>query len=94
MAHTPAPWTVNVTTVYCVYQDERIRCTIVSTVDPFGPCCVAHIDNVANEDDAHLIAAAPDLLLACRMALNDRRFDDWPEIAPYLIAAIAKAEGR
>lgn len=44
--------------------------------------------------DAQLVAAAPDLLTACRAALNDRQYKDWPGIADLLIAAIAKAEGR
>ena len=47
-----------------------------------------------NMADWHLIAAAPDLLVACKMALNDRMFKDWPEIATALMAAIEKAEGE
>lgn len=43
--------------------------------------------------NARLIAAAPELLLAVKAALNDRRYLDWPVIAELLIAAIAKAEG-
>lgn len=35
-----------------------------------------------------------DLLIACKAALNDRMYKDWPGIADLLIAAIAKAEGR
>jgi hypothetical protein len=44
-------------------------------------------------EDARLIALAPDLLLACKMALNDRMYKDWPEIADFLITLIKKAEG-
>jgi hypothetical protein len=45
------------------------------------------------EANACLIAAAPELLTACEMALNDRMFNDWPAIATALSAAIAKAKG-
>ena len=44
--------------------------------------------------NARLIAAAPDLLVAAKAALNDRMYKHWPGIADLLIAAIAKAEGR
>ena len=44
--------------------------------------------------NARLIAAAPDLLIACQAALNDRMYKDWPSIADLLIGAIAKAEGQ
>ena len=43
--------------------------------------------------NAHLIAAAPDLLNACEAALNDRMFKDWPEVATLLKNAINKARG-
>ena len=41
--------------------------------------------------DARLIAAAPDLLIAAKVALN-HMYKDWPGIADLLIVAIAKAE--
>lgn len=43
--------------------------------------------------NAYLIAAAPDLLLACKMAYNLEP-EHMPEILDALRAAIAKAEGR
>jgi len=46
------------------------------------------------ENDARLIAAAPDLLQACKIALNDRMYKDWPDVADILMDAIKKAEGR
>lgn len=44
--------------------------------------------------DVRLIAAAPDLLVAAKVALNDQMYKDWPRIADLLVAAITKAEGR
>lgn len=52
---------------------------------------------VITEDDAHLIAAAPDLLEACKAA--EKRIelepdDRWYAAKSQLRAAIAKAEGK
>ena len=46
--------------------------------------------------NARLIAASPDLLAACRAALEDCQSDDWAEsgLGKQLQAAIAKAEGE
>ncbi len=44
------------------------------------------------ESNARLMAAAPDLLLACQVALHDRMYKDWPEVADILMAAIKKAD--
>ena len=38
--------------------------------------------------------AAPDLLLACQVALHDRMFKEWPEVATLLMNAIKKAGGE
>ncbi len=83
--HTPGPWRV----------DNYAEFAMVIT--PTG----MEIGNATEREsacltlaDAQLIAAAPELLQACKMALNDRMFKDWPEIATALIAAIAKAEGQ
>ena len=34
------------------------------------------------------------LVSACKIALNDRMYKDWPAVADALIAAVNKAEGR
>ena len=41
--------------------------------------------------NANLIAAAPDLLLACKRMVNDSMFKDHPEASQMAIDAIAKA---
>jgi hypothetical protein len=55
------------------------------------------IATVYNTTDAHLIAAAPDLLAACEaMAAQlggGDNFDQWEEAKAQLLAAIAKAKG-
>ncbi len=44
--------------------------------------------------DSALVSAAPELLQACEMALNDRMYREWPAIADALMAAITKAGGQ
>ena len=51
-------------------------------------------DGGNDEHHARLFSAAPDLLVACEAALNDRMFKDWPGVATLLINAIAKARGK
>ena len=46
--------------------------------------------HVWREDDAALIAAAPDLLRGAKMALDEK--NNWDIVKPLLEAAIAKAE--
>ena len=81
MSHTPGPW------------KERnphkgaweLRCPKGNLV-----CWVT----LAKEKNARLIAAAPDLLAACKAALNIRSTDpDDPRVFEILYNAIAKAEG-
>lgn len=91
MTHTPGPWAVD---------DDRDRIYIrpdgtgwLLAVVPRDLFMAQQKQEWSIEANARLIAAAPDLLTACKVALNDRMFKDWPTIAPILIAAIAKAEG-
>ena len=84
---TPGPWVVSRPALrggaYCVLSERD------------GDAAVALVYGRSQTDaNAALIAAAPDLLAACRAALHDRMFKDWPEIATLLRDAIAKAEGR
>lgn len=97
--HTAGPWALR--ECYEFIDDETdsasgrlMSAQIVSVVDPFGVQRVAYVErNQTTIADARLIAAAPDLLVACKAALNDRMFKDWPGIAALLMDAIAKAEG-
>lgn len=98
--HTPGPWSIGEINDY--WTDS------ISIVEPDGAAIACTTrgggfayeapDALAGErapalPNARLIAAAPELLDACKAALNDRMFKDWPEIATLLMAAIAKAEG-
>ncbi len=82
--HTPGPWRVekyvSAVGMYCI-------------VEPHGRS-LAFTDIRANEADANLLAAAPDLLEACKRALRDMTEWDGDELIPLIEAAIAKAEGR
>ncbi len=89
MSHTPGPWTVKGTRVVSApYSGESFGC---------GGTYVAL--SIGNEFDAHLIAAAPDLLDALKLFLET--FDDTMSLPAVVLqekvynaarAAIAKAE--
>ena len=96
--HTPGPWTVQGNS-----DDEDFSGYMIAGP---GECYIAEISNLdgqANEADAALIAAAPELLTACELALTkleamkDRFGDKWPlDLSPKraetaLKAAIARA---
>jgi hypothetical protein len=68
MTHTPAPWHIS-----------EARSTKVDLIDNAQNHAVGEIvwADVRNPADAKLIAAAPDLLEACREALS--LFDNYPE---------------
>jgi hypothetical protein len=86
--HTPGPWKAEYReTSLAVYQRTR------SGAKTGHPICVVSRKDKANAD---LIAAAPDLLNACKVALPLlERFVQGAESAHDLLrAAIAKAEGR
>ncbi len=93
MAHTPGPWTY--------HKNKGVRsidapsCRFLFDDERYYPSCSE------NEDDWPLIAAAPDLLAACK-ALNALPLIPYPENArtplcdalALVQAAVAKAEGR
>lgn len=105
--HTPGPWAAKnergkwlASEPYSVDTDER-------GVDWSGVCagtvCVAivpddgRVGTEARDANALLIAAAPDLLDACKRAseiLRGRGFPGWGIAKDILNEAIAKAEGR
>jgi hypothetical protein len=85
MAHTPGPWKA---------EDSFGTLGLKNIFDNDGE----YIGGVRNSDDnARLIAAAPDLLEACEAALemwtNGASVGDWQRNSVKLIAAIAKAKG-
>jgi hypothetical protein len=61
-----------------------------------GAALVAYVGT--DESDAHIIAAAPDLLAACRKALASLHGDDdrpsLLDVEHAVVTAIAKAEGK
>ncbi len=93
MSHTPGPWVVSGLSGVLIYapSHDEIPTTPIASVPISGSTTEAE-DEVAYAN-ARLIAAAPELLQACQVALNDRMYKDWPKVADILIAAIAKAEG-
>jgi hypothetical protein len=78
--HTPGPWFVKeIKVMHGVAHD-------ISSAD--SPI----VNDVQRLSDAHLIAAAPDLLLACKLALSS--CDPHAATTRLIEAAIAKAEGK
>ena len=87
MSHTPGPWFVR--------EPDGDEHTEVYAEKTGAVCYPEH-------DDAYLIAAAPEMLAACREALsaityllsNDDDDPNYEDTLTTLAAAIAKAEGR
>ena len=99
MSHTPGPWKVDSTGCIVSGEDHHVVCfghdyddygRIQASQDLDEKSAVAEI-----EANAHLIAAAPDLLEACKAALG--AVSDFKELRAtqkMLRAAIAKAAGQ
>jgi hypothetical protein len=84
--HTPGPWNL------VWWGNEKYPYPLSSLADNDGKW-IARDGTVSSEANARLIAAAPDLLAACRAALGaffNNNAIDWSELEE----AIAKAEGR
>lgn len=87
MQHTPGPWTVeeygdDETPTLVIHKDSESRICFMATPGSHG-------DPAKIEADAHLIAAAPDLLAALQAVVRvaDRKTDEFDAAR----AAIAKA---
>lgn len=86
--HTPGPWNVE----GCTVGQYRIR----AKQGPLDVCPAT----VYSQSDAYLIAAAPELLAACKdivftiNTLGIDSFSDAPDLLRTAVAAIAKAEGN
>lgn len=91
--HTPGPWTFEndeeSLDQWLVRAPSTDNNDIVATVPKTGD---SEYDNEVVYFNAHLIAAAPELLdaLKCILAITDRNHVAWDAAR----AAIAKAEGR
>lgn len=91
--HTPGPW--------LVHDKSTLHMNDLTIASTLNYRIVTHHRNAAQkagEDarNAHLIAAAPDLLAACRAAIADDTGWDVPmskAVQDLLRAAIAKATG-
>jgi hypothetical protein len=87
--HTPGPWTAKELHAnysgFVVLAENRPRKGYMARVDDKS--------GVFSEADARLIAAAPELLAACKRALAAIR-TAIPGEPDYLISVIAKAEGK
>ncbi len=94
MAHTPGPWeTWDRGQTWAIASEKEDHPDWMS-----GPGTYIVAEGITREANAHLIAAAPNLLEACKAALYgvvDRGGPDGlsqNEVVDYLTAAIAKAE--
>lgn len=93
--HTPGPWAVNFPGSADIIADFGGNDISVATID--GPKDQTHhLVHEEHQANARLIAAAPELLEACKKALKDNRMqaDSSLEVEAILLAAISKAEGR
>ena len=92
--HTPGPWRTHKRTKNVgIFADTPTMSSV-----PIAEVCGVCVDDV--DANARLIAAAPDLLEASRLAClvmakgNGLSYKDRQEAHEACIAAIAKAEGR
>ncbi len=87
MSHTPGPWRVGRTTGGLLGIWSRR-----SRADSPDVCSVASVPDARDEANAHLMAAAPELLAACKRALEDDGRLQGATRRGDIRAAIAKAE--
>lgn len=93
--HTPAPWSIDKTTLTAINSGEKHVAMVNFYNSPNGANSVVGEEHEAN---THLIAAAPDLMEALKL-LYAHLFGPTTsmprhEIDDLCVAAIAKAEGR
>lgn len=88
MNHTPKPW---------IYDGDSSIQAVVRTVDGLPICNLRIGESREQEDaDAYLIAASPDLLQACKLALYNKHPSSRARFKVFetLEAAIAKAQPK
>ena len=101
MTHPPGPWKqIEYDDWLYIGGDDMDYVEYDPTNEPYNyavinaVCVIDHIDNITKREEANatLIAAAPDLLAACKVALNAINLNDETLTArEHLQAAIAKA---
>ena len=90
MKHTPGPWRFD---GHGINGADGTRIAKVSNTNPYQSD--GRTRDTEFDATSQLIAAAPELLLACKLALDAIEMDrHHPGYADALRAAIAKAEGR
>jgi hypothetical protein len=91
MSHTPGPWIVEEDVRHYSGAEEMVGYNIVAPGDKY----IAGPEGILpdNEADARLIAAAPDLLEACKAA-EWNSLDLPASVVEQLRAAITKATGE
>lgn len=97
--HTPGPWTFTSEQISDdgVQIHDEIRCFHLQSGDTvvLDGCGCCDSPRLGNPADARLIAAAPDLLDALVMVLDDpNALDGRPRTYEIVCAAIAKAKGE
>lgn len=95
MKYTPGPWVARNATLP---KSGVIRWVILETDNGFTLADTGSADTPKHQDEAnaHLLAAAPDLLEACKAALEIRNKygTSGAPVSKQLEAAIQKAEGK
>lgn len=91
VGHTPGPWTINPNRKYRAHHfimaaRGKENQTVVATVPH-------HFDEPVQDADASLIAAAPDLLVACEAVVASWERGDLAAAARLCAAAAGKARG-
>jgi len=101
VSHTPGPWSVNSEGRSHYVVAESVEWALVAAATPRYHGQREVISATAAEANARLIAAAPDLLAACRSVWEEERAKVDPvvtvKLSPALslvAAAIAKAEAK
>jgi len=92
MKHTPGPWTTHL-------DNSDLAMNGIGTVSVNGPkgivCCCEESSIEGTESNARLIAAAPEMLEALELVLNDNRLMNamTREQARAILDSVAKARG-
>lgn len=95
MAHTPGPWEDACDSYGRVRHSRKYQCVYTTEKNAAGSTTriITIASRIENEEDARLIAAAPDLLAACEFTIQWFTDAGYPHAAPIarLREAVAKA---